>query len=402
MTCGSIALVAVLLASSTFAEEFPLNDAPSGKHSPVGFGAVQGAKSLTSLENEDFVKRAPMGFQGMRGKKDMIENSEDNSVAEEEYEKRSPMGFHGMRGKKDFLTPDFADSYFIDEYLKRAPMGFQGMRGKKAITDEDYYKRAAMGFQGMRGKKSSEFIFDKIPHYIGDGSGKRTNLLEYTDEYEKRAPSMGFQGMRGKREEFEDEWSKRAPMGFQGMRGKKSLLAEINDLEKKRAMMGFQGMRGKKSDPSVYYNELRPVRSIDYSDLKKKTSDLKNKRLNVGFFASRGKRSELDTDNYAKMSTYDLQDVLADEIAEDLFLRDHFTDRMNVAPLQFYKRSAYGYSGTRGKKIPRWEIRGKFVGVRGKRTKTNYEDTGNSLDHVHSNNERAGLKTSLTTNSGIQ
>lgn len=60
---GSIALVAFLLASSTFAEELSLNDAPSEKQSPVGFGAMQAAKSLTSLENEDFVKRAPMGFQ---------------------------------------------------------------------------------------------------------------------------------------------------------------------------------------------------------------------------------------------------------------------------------------------------------------------------------------------------
>lgn len=35
-------------------------------------------------------------------------------------------------------------------------------------------------------------------------------------------------------------------------------------------------------------------------------------------------------------------------------------------PLQFEKRS-YGFFGTRGKKNPRWEIRGKFVGVRGKK-----------------------------------
>lgn len=51
---------------------------------------------------------------------------------------------------------------------------------------------------------------------------------------------MGFQGMRGKRDEFEEEWEKRAPMGFQGMRGKKSLLEEMEEELEKRAMMGFQ------------------------------------------------------------------------------------------------------------------------------------------------------------------
>jgi len=63
-----------------------------------------------------------------------------------------------MRGKKDYLIPDFEDSYFLEDYDKRAPMGFQGMRGKKAILEDEYYKRAPMGFQGMRGKKSLEEV----------------------------------------------------------------------------------------------------------------------------------------------------------------------------------------------------------------------------------------------------
>lgn len=103
---------------------------------------------------------------------------------------------------------------------------------------------------------------------------------------------------------------------------------------------------------------------------------------------------------WLKLRTY--TDALADEIAEDLFLQEHPTDRMSVVPLQFYKRSAYGYSGTRGKKIPWWEMRRKFIGVRGKRlSQTNFADAQNSLDNVHSNNERIAVQTGFTTNSGI-
>ena len=34
---------------------------------------------------------------------------------------------------------------------------------------------------------------------------------------------------------------------------------------------------------------------------------------------------------------------------------------------RYEKRSPYRFFGTRGKKNPRWELRGKFVGVRGKK-----------------------------------
>lgn len=72
-----------------------------------------------------------------------------------------------------------------------------------------------------------------------DTNGKKTYVFEYPQEYEKRVLAMGLQGMREKMKEFPAEWEKRAPMGFQGMRGKKSLLDEIEELEK-RALMGFQ------------------------------------------------------------------------------------------------------------------------------------------------------------------
>lgn len=100
----------------------------------------------------------------MRGKKDPTGPDSMDNLVDYEFEKRAPMGFQGMRGKKDeylsSLTDDFNDGFYHDdEYDKRALMGFQGMRGKKdSPLEDEYYKRAMMGFQGMRGKKSIEEV----------------------------------------------------------------------------------------------------------------------------------------------------------------------------------------------------------------------------------------------------
>jgi len=91
----------------------------------------------------------------MHGKDASAPDVEDN-LLHEEFEKRAPMGFQGMRGKKDYLLPDFEDAYFRDDYEKRARS--QDARGRKALLEDEYYKRAPMGFQGMRGKKSLEEV----------------------------------------------------------------------------------------------------------------------------------------------------------------------------------------------------------------------------------------------------
>lgn len=88
---------------------------------------------LDRIVSEELDKRAPMGFQGMRGKK------HDNYDDDDYYysEKRAPMGFQGMRGKKSASNPyDDVVSYYDDQLFdKRAPMGFQGMRGKKSLEE---------------------------------------------------------------------------------------------------------------------------------------------------------------------------------------------------------------------------------------------------------------------------
>jgi len=85
---------------------------------------------------------------------------EDN-LLHEEFEKRAPMGFQGMRGKKDYLLSDFEDGYFRDDYEKRASS--QNTRGRNTLLEDEYYKRAPMGFQGMRGKKSLEEVSPERP-----------------------------------------------------------------------------------------------------------------------------------------------------------------------------------------------------------------------------------------------
>lgn len=42
----------------------------------------------------------------------------------------------------------------------------------------------------------------------------------------------------------------------------------------------------------------------------------------------------------------------------------------NIPIYEVEKRSPFRYLGVRGKKNPRWEFRGKFVGVRGKKSST--------------------------------
>lgn len=178
-----------------------------------------------------------------------------------EMEKRAQMGFQGMRGKKD----DDLSSYLS----KRASLGFHGMRGKKWIDQDDLDKRMAQGFHGMRGKKADAFELIPLLDQLHE------NYLVFDEnEVEKRAMS-GFHGMRGKKDV---EMSKRAQQGFVGMRGKKSYEdadgvakramgfhgmrgKKLNELGFKRAQQGFIGMRGKKGDLTTSSHDNEMLRS---------------------------------------------------------------------------------------------------------------------------------------------
>ncbi|KAK0173373.1 hypothetical protein PV328_006583 [Microctonus aethiopoides] len=357
-----------------------------GESIPVGksqFNEIRSKRETTSaLTSDEFSKRAPMGFQGTRGKKNIMELNVNDNLIQDDFEKRALMGFQGMRGKKnDVVMPDLNEAFYNDDYEKRAPMGFQGMRGKKTMVEDEYYKRAMMGFQGMRGKKSLEEIYDETQKRnnfgLPDMSSNKMYADEYPDRFDKRVMSMGFQGMRGKKNNYDviKEWEKRVPIASNDdMRNRQNIIDELENYEK-RAIMGFQGMRGKKNDVDSYYNdyELYPLES--------------EKRALMGFHGTRGKRSD---DRFFGMR--DKRNVRSVALQES---------RFDDNPLQFDKRASYGFFGMRGKKIPRWEIRGKFIGVRGKKwSPVNLNNGDNPINNGFDNVERIGSKPNPTANFG--
>ncbi|XP_035719118.1 tachykinins-like isoform X1 [Vespa mandarinia] len=392
----------ILLATSivlSFAEDLSSNNPFSIKRAPMNFQGIRGKKDdLTSIQHGGLSKRTPMSFQSMRGKKDLI-NNEDNFPHEVEIsDKRTLMGLQDMRGKNNFLIPDFEDAYFQDNYDKRAPMGFQGMRGKKAMSDDEYYKRAPMGFQGMRGKKSLEEVLEEIEKRTSKGfqgmRSKQTHLFDYPEEYEKRSLEMGFQGIHGKKEAFPMEWEKRAPMGFQGMRGKKALYDEMIEELEKRAIMGLQEIQEREGVNDNYVDYF--LDPIDYE-----------KRAPMGFQGMRGKK---DSDKRAPMGFQGMRGKrnviqlygINGKTAQTEFQGDTNDRRDGISSYQFEKRSPFRYFGIRGKKNPRWEIRGKFVGVRGKKWATApYVDNG-SLKNVFDNIKRIDVKTGPTVALDVQ
>ncbi|XP_031832293.1 tachykinin [Nomia melanderi] len=308
------------------------------KRASMGFQGMRGKKdSITSeieheiqheIEHEfdakDTDKPAPMVFQNTRGQKDTFNfNFEDSYVPADAYEKkayykqdehykRAPMGFQGMRGKKSLeqilneiekrtaMESDYSEDYetrmlpmlmtgsmvqpmtmtmatdryqgsvrdkkdtILEEWEKRAPMGFQGTRGKKAVIEaiEQLGKKALMGFHGMRGKKDTFVSYLDYPIVPSEYAKRSTDFNEnYLVDPLKRA-RMGFHGMRGKRDATQVfdvsssyrgtnndrfttnqvaayEIKKRSPYRYVGVRGKKNPRWEFRGK--------FVGVRGKKS-----------------------------------------------------------------------------------------------------------------------------------------------------------
>ncbi|KAF5288421.1 hypothetical protein FQR65_LT02073 [Abscondita terminalis] len=217
------------------------------------------------------------------------------------------------------VSATFNNVYAVEQPKRRAPSGFTGVRGKKSIPETAYSDTSQLV------PDPSETVLD--------------------DDIEKRAPS-GFMGMRGKKP-FPDPdafvGNKRAPSGFMGMRGKKDndFNSLVEDYEK-RAPSGFMGMRGKKDlDDDLHSN--------GYVD----------KRAPNGFMGMRGKKS---------------YDDMVDEMKRAV-MSGFFGMRGKKQP------SRSSFFGMRGKKYP-YEFRGKFVGVRGKKSSNEVGDYGYLNGHV--------------------
>ncbi|XP_030559804.1 tachykinins isoform X2 [Drosophila novamexicana] len=198
-------------------------------------------------ENMRRLKKAPLAFVGLRGKKftpnsnrlhDLLQQMEEDRLRENllqdflehlaidgtDVAKRAPTGFTGMRGKRPSLAEyDAAENGedAMELLAKRAPVNsFVGVRGKKDVSHQ-HYKRAAL----------SE-LWRKIFKKAYDVRGKKQRYADFNSK---------FVAVRGKKSNVEDgpglepnamrPWvyligGKRAPSGFLGMRGKRPALAE--------------------------------------------------------------------------------------------------------------------------------------------------------------------------------
>lgn len=188
----------------------------------------------------------------------------------------------------------------------------------------------------------------------------------------KRAPS-GFMGMRGKK--FLETAYKRGPSGFLGMRGKKSYSDPLIDLllQKYESNELNNGHWDRQDDSSL----------SDYSE-NGLYNDMDKRALANGFLGVRGKKWDEMMEEFAKRSPgasgfYGMRGKKEN--------RYYGSSRYNN--LGGEKRSPkMGFHGMRGKrsvhednnvygffsvmkKVP-YEFRGKFVGVRGKKSEDNY------------------------------
>lgn len=180
-------------------------------------------------------------------------------------------------------------------FVKRAPSGFTGMRGKKKFsfynygpnsidlsTEEDYsdndilYKKLSSRVQGVPGRMLNTIgcqtsllnrLISRIylkKYYPGNKSEHKLNTPVPSNDYfgieeleentfKKRTPS-GFTGMRGKRQQgLFFEYKKRFPTAFLGVRGKrdfKRLTSEQFQPEYLGFRNKFVGVRGKKDSNS--------------------------------------------------------------------------------------------------------------------------------------------------------
>ncbi|KRG00827.1 tachykinins isoform X1 [Drosophila mojavensis] len=211
---------------------------------PLDYGEEDEDNSY--YENGRRLKKAPMAFVGMRGKKfspntnrlrDLLQNMEEQRLRESflqeflnnlatdggDVAKRAPTGFTGMRGKRPSLSENEDDEDDALELLeKRAPVNsFVGMRGKKDVSHQ-HYKRAAL----------SE-LWRQLSKKAFDVRGKKQRYADFNSKFVAvRGKKSALSDANGAAEEnLIQPWvyvigGKRAPSGFLGMRGKRPALVE--------------------------------------------------------------------------------------------------------------------------------------------------------------------------------
>lgn len=154
-------------------------------------------------QSRNLVKRAPTSsFIGMRGKKEQEATSEDH------WSGPDPLEY----GDEDM------DNYYNENgrRLKKAPMSFVGVRGKKYSNNNNHLQSVLQQMEEERMRDS--FLRDLFDHIVGEDNevvgkraptgftgmrGKRPASEDEEDALEllqKRALSNSFVGVRGKKD----------------------------------------------------------------------------------------------------------------------------------------------------------------------------------------------------------
>ncbi|EDW66605.1 tachykinins isoform X2 [Drosophila virilis] len=234
----------------------------------------------------NMVKRAPnLSFIGMRGKKEQEPSADDNWLGPDPLDyteddagnfynenmrrlKKAPLAFVGLRGKK--FTPNNNRLHDLLQQMEEDRLRenlLQDFLEHLATDGNDVAKRAPTGFTGMRGKRPSIAEYDAV-----ENGEDAMELLA------KRAPVNSFVGVRGKKDVSHQHYKRAALSEAYDVRGKKQRYADFNSK--------FVAVRGKKSnvedEAGLEPNAMRPWVYL-----------IGGKRAPSGFLGMRGKRPAL-------------------------------------------------------------------------------------------------------------
>ncbi|CAK9812136.1 hypothetical protein ANTPLA_LOCUS7304 [Anthophora plagiata] len=229
------------------------------KRTPMGFQGMRGKKSLEQILDE-LEKRSAMGlFQDSRG----METYQDDYPADYEKRMSSMDEYRNIRDKQED---------FLREWGKRAPMGFQGMRGKKMIVDA-LGEVDVRGVQGNQDTFDNYLDYSMNPSGGGDYEKRGMNFQDGEASSEKESlkrARMGFHGMRGKRDATKiygvNSSVARTTTGYQGLtsNGRNNLATYEID---KRSPFRYLGVRGKKNPRWEFRGKFVGVRGKKSSTL---------------------------------------------------------------------------------------------------------------------------------------
>lgn len=196
-------LLVLLLTAAVAVSSVDVVDVETDDDTVASGGSGISTLAPGEQQSRNLVKRAPTSsFIGMRGKKEQEATSEDH------WSGPDPLEY----GDEDM------DNYYNENgrRLKKAPMSFVGVRGKKYSNNNNHLQSVLQQMEEERMRDS--FLRDLFDHIVGEDNevvgkraptgftgmrGKRPASEDEEDALEllqKRALSNSFVGVRGKKD----------------------------------------------------------------------------------------------------------------------------------------------------------------------------------------------------------